>query len=143
MSCITVLDISETALNRAKARLRASHEQVTWIESDVTADWPVTPVDIWHDRAVFHFLTDGRDRARYVSQLRKAVKPGGMAILVTFAPDGPEKCSGLPVQRHDASTLRAELGDGFVLVDDLRDQHRTPSGGVQAFCYAAFRRRSS
>jgi SAM-dependent methyltransferase len=142
MTCVTVLDISGASLCRAKDRLGAQHECVSWIEADVTAEWEVPPVAIWHDRAVFHFLTDPNDRARYVTRLRQAVKPGGTVVLATFAPDGPEKCSGLPVQRYDAAALGAELGDEFALVADAFEQHRTPSDIVQLFCYAAFRRHS-
>lgn len=93
-----MVDISGAALARARARIGPASDRVTWIEADVTADWQA-PVDIWHDRAVFHFLTDSGDRACYLQRLGQALRPGGSLILATFAPDGPEKCSGLPVAR--------------------------------------------
>lgn len=138
--CVTVLDIAAAALARSRARLGEAHNQVRWIEADVTAEWQVEPVDVWHDRAVFHFLTEAGDRATYLERLRAAVKPGGTVIIATFAPDGPERCSGLDVRRYDAGALGAELGAGFSLVEALSEQHRTPHGGMQAFCYAVFRR---
>lgn len=116
--------------------------QVSWIEADVTADeWAVPSVDIWHDRAVFHFLIEAEDRARYAARVRQAVKPGGSVVIATFAPDGPERCSGLPVRRYDAEGLRAELGEGFALEDTIADAHRTPAGTVQSFNYSRFVRR--
>ena len=138
--CVTVLDVSASALARTKTRLGEGERRVRWIEVDVTANWPVPRVDIWHDRAVFHFLTDPADRARYLTHLRHAVRPHGTAILATFASDGPDKCSGLPVQRYDAPALAAELGPGFTLIANPLEQHRTPAGAVQSFSYAAFRR---
>jgi hypothetical protein len=113
---------------------------VRWIEADVTGAWTVPPVDIWHDRAVFHFLTEAEDRARYVAHLRGAVKAGGTVIIATFALDGPARCSGLPVCRYDAASLGAELGQGFTLTDTVADPHRTPSGKTQSFIYVGFRR---
>jgi hypothetical protein len=89
---------------------------------------------------VFHFLTDPGDRSRYLARLREALKADGTAILATFAPDGPEQCSGLPVQRYDAAGIAAQLGTGFALVAHSLEQHRTPAGHVQSFSYAAFRR---
>jgi methyltransferase family protein len=141
--CATVLDVSGMALARSKARLGETHTRVRWIEADVTSEWHVDPVDIWHDRAVFHFLTEPTDRAKYIERLRHAVKPEGTIIMATFAPDGPEKCSGLPVQRYDAATLSAQLGASFSIVEALQEQHRTPSGAMQSFCYTVFRRGGS
>jgi hypothetical protein len=138
--CLTVLDVAAAALARSRVRLGEAHNRVRWIEADVTADWHIDRVDVWHDRAVFHFLTEPADRARYFERLRGAVKTGGTVIIATFAPDGPERCSGLDVRRYDAAALGAELGAGFSLVEALREQHRTPHGVVQAFCYAVFRR---
>lgn len=138
--CVTVLDVSASALARAKSRLGDAQRRVTWIQADVTSEWHVEPVDVWHDRAVFHFLTDAEERTRYMDRLRATVRAGGTAILATFAPDGPKKCSGLPVQRYDATALQAELGAGFALVGTQHEEHRTPAGAVQSFCYAAFRR---
>jgi hypothetical protein len=116
---------------------------VRWIEADVTGAWTVPPVDIWHDRAVFHFLTEAEDRARYVAHLRTAVKARGTVIIATFALDGPTRCSGLPVCRYDAASLGAELGEGFTLTDTVADAHRTPSGKTQSFIYVRFRREQS
>jgi hypothetical protein len=110
----------------------------TWIEADVTGPWTAPPVDLWHDRAVFHFLTDALDRSRYHEHLLNILKPGGQAVFATFALDGPSKCSGLPVMRYSAATLSAELGPKFRLVETLDDEHRTPSGDVQRFCYSRF-----
>jgi SAM-dependent methyltransferase len=134
--CVTVVDISGAALRRAAARLPAA--PVTWIEADVTGPWTAPPVDLWHDRAVFHFLTEAQDRSRYLDHLLNILKPGGQAVFATFALDGPSKCSGLPVMRYSAATLSAELGPTFRLVETLDDEHRTPSGGVQRFCYSRF-----
>jgi len=134
--CVTVVDISGAALRRAAERLPGA--PVTWIEADVTGPWTASPVDLWHDRAVFHFLTDASDRRRYLEHLLNILKPGGQAIFATFALDGPSKCSGLPVMRYSAATLSAELGPRFRLVETLDDEHQTPSGGVQKFCYSRF-----
>jgi hypothetical protein len=138
MSCITVLDVSGAVLARAKARLGARARAVTWIEADVTAEWPVPQVDIWHDRAVFHFLVEPADRTLYVARLKHAVKLHGAAIMATFALDGPERCSGLPVRRYSAETLGAEIGRAFELADTVNERHLTPSGTEQRFCYSRF-----
>ena len=138
LHCLTVLDISGLALARVQARLGARAARVRWIEADVTSGWTIPPVDVWHDRAVFHFLTEAEDRARYMAHLRAAVKPGGTVIMATFALDGPERCSGLPVCRYDAQRMSAELGAGFVLVETVPEAHRTPSGSVQPFTYNRF-----
>ena len=135
--CVTVVDISGAALRRAAARLPGG-APVTWIEADVTGPWTAPPVDLWHDRAVFHFLTDALDRSRYHEHLLNILKPGGQAVFATFALDGPSKCSGLPVMRYSAATLSAELGPKVRLVETLDDEHRTPSGDVQRFCYSRF-----
>jgi hypothetical protein len=111
---------------------------VRWIEADVTGRWTLSPVDIWHDRAGFHFLTQAEERLRYVACVRDAVKYGGTVIIGTFAPDGPERCSGLPVCRYDAAGIAAQLGEGFTLVETLTDAHRTPTGAVQSFSYSRF-----
>ena len=138
LRCLTVLDVSGAALARARARLGEQANQVAWIEADVTGPWTVPSVDVWHDRAVFHFLTDAADRARYVGHVREAVKPGGTVIIATFAPDGPDRCSGLPVCRYDAAGIAAELGGMFTLVETIADMHRTPSGAAQSFIYTRF-----
>jgi trans-aconitate methyltransferase len=137
---VTVLDLSEAALAAARARLGAAASAVTWIAGDVTKWRPARTWDVWHDRAAFHFLVDPGDRASYVDRLRSAVRPGGHAIIGTFAPDGPEKCSGLPVERYDAEKLAAALGEGFRLVDSRRHEHVTPWGAVQRFHFGTFRR---
>src|SRR5262245_22450824 len=112
---MTVLDVSAAALDRAKARLGESEGRVTWIETDVTDAPPLCCADLWHDRAVFHFLTDPEDRRLYVAQIHRTVKAGGAVIIATFAPDGPERCSGLPVVRYSPETLNEALGPRFVL----------------------------
>jgi SAM-dependent methyltransferase len=142
LDCLAVLDLSREALVHTRARLGESAHTVTWIEADVTADWSLKPMDIWHDRAVFHFLVDADDRSRYVAHLRETLKPHGSAIIATFAPDGPEKCSGLPVVRYSPSSLAAELGDGFRLIESRRHQHATPGGTIQSFQYSRFQRGS-
>ena len=139
---IAVLDLSANALDAAKKRIGASASAVDWIVADATTWRPVKSYDIWHDRAAFHFLTDPHDRAAYVERLRSAVAQGGHVIIATFAPDGPEKCSGLPVQRHDSASLSAELGPEFELVETRSDIHRTPWQSTQAFQFSRFRRRS-
>ena len=140
-ACVCVLDISAAALARAQARLGQSALRVQWIEADVTGEWPVPTVDIWHDRAVFHFLTDPQDRLRYRARLEQAVQPGGAVIIATFAPDGPEKCSGLPVVRYSPEVMEATLGAGFRLQEAVRESHATPFGTTQEFWYSRFLRR--
>jgi len=139
---LAVLDISANALDAVKQRIGAAASAVDWNVADATTWQPVKSYDIWHDRAAFHFLTDQHDRAAYVERLRSAVAAGGHVIIATFAPDGPEKCSGLPVQRHDSASLSAELGPEFELVETRSDIHRTPWQSTQAFQFSRFRRRS-
>jgi SAM-dependent methyltransferase len=136
--CLTVLDISGAALARARQRLGPRQDLVTWIEADVTGEWPVPPVDIWHDRAVFHFLTESADRTAYLTHARAAIRPGGALIIATFALDGPEQCSGLPVMRYSPESLAAEVGTGFELRESIADLHSTPSGATQSFVYTSF-----
>jgi SAM-dependent methyltransferase len=138
LKCVAVLDISELALERARARLGDAAHVPIWIAADVTGDWSLKPVDIWHDRAVFHFLTESSDRALYIQRLGRTLKVGGTAIIATFALDGPTQCSGLPVARYSPETLAAELGDGFALVEAVSHQHTTPSGKAQSFQYSRF-----
>jgi uridine phosphorylase/SAM-dependent methyltransferase len=140
--CVTVLDISAAAIDVARARLGEAAAVPRWVVADVTGDWTLQPMDIWHDRAVFHFLTDPGDRRRYVQHIRETVKPGGAVVMATFAPDGPERCSGLPVVRYSAEDLAAELGGEFRLLESLRHEHHTPSAHVQPFIYCRFRRQS-
>jgi SAM-dependent methyltransferase len=138
LDCVAVLDVSKAALDRAKGRLGNAGSLLTWIEADVASDWSLKPMDIWHDRAVFHFLTSADDRARYRQHLRETLKPAGTVIVATFALDGPEKCSGLPVVRYSADTLSQELGDEFELVEAVPHEHHTPWGTSQAFQYCRF-----
>ena len=143
LDCLAVLDISGSALERARRRLGGRGAVPTWLEADVTAEWSLKPMDIWHDRAVFHFLVDAADRERYRAHLRQTLKPGGWAIVATFAPDGPEKCSGLPVRRYSPEMLDAELGADFERVETRTHAHETPWGATQSFQYSRFRRRAS
>ena len=138
MDCLAVLDVSGAALQRARTRLGEAAAIPVWIESDVTADWTLKPMDIWHDRAVFHFLTTTDDQAKYLTRLRDVLKHNGAAIIATFAPDGPEKCSGLPVARYSPASLADKLGGGFTLVESRRHVHQTPWGSTQAFQYSRF-----
>ena len=136
---VTVLDVSEKALATARDRLGPTAEHVTWIIADVTAWRPDKAYDVWHDRAAFHFLTEPSDRAAYAEHLREAVRPGGHVIIGTFAPNGPERCSGLPVARQVVSIGEA-LGPSFKLIESRRHDHRTPSGSVQRFQFSRFQR---
>jgi SAM-dependent methyltransferase len=133
---VSVLDLSETALAKARARLGDGAEKVKWIAADVTAWQPDARYDVWHDRAAFHFLTEPDAQRAYVERLRLALRDGGHAIIATFAHDGPEKCSGLPVARHSAETIGALLGTEFALVDARRHEHATPWGSVQKFQFS-------
>lgn len=137
---ITVLDLSETALATSKARIGAKGAQVQWVVSDVTTWEPPQTYDVWHDRAALHFLTDPKDRAAYAERVSKAVRVGGYAIIGTFAPDGPERCSGLPVVRHDAASLGELLGPSFEFAESRGHDHRTPAGAIQKFQFSQFRR---
>ena len=137
---VAVLDISQASLDRAAAKLGTRAGRVRWVAADVTAAPELGTFDVWHDRAVFHFLTDPEQRAEYVSLLSRSVLVGGHAVIATFALDGPEKCSGLPVRRYDAKSLSAELGAGFTLIKSVPAIHTTPSGKPQSFQYSVFRR---
>jgi SAM-dependent methyltransferase len=139
-SNLTVLDLSEAALAAVKARLGDKAAAVQWIVADITEWAPTRLFDIWHDRAAFHFLTDPGDRAAYIACLDKAIKPGGSVIIGTFAPDGPEKCSGLPVHRYDDAGLAEVLGSGFELLQTRRHEHATPWGAIQRFQFSLFRK---
>jgi SAM-dependent methyltransferase len=134
---VTVLDISNVALDQSRRRLGQAAERAQWIVADVLeADLPQA-YEVWHDRAVFHFLTDPDERRRYASKLYHALTPGGHAIITTFAEDGPEKCSGLPCARYSPKALHAELGaDRFRQVDSVRETHVTPKGQEQRFQYS-------
>lgn len=130
---VTVLDIADAALNKARTRLGGRAEAVEWLVADVTKWMPASTCDIWHDRAVFHFLTEASDREAYAVAMAAAVKVGGQAIIGTFAADGPERCSGLPVRRYDAEGLAAEFAPRFRTVDTFSEEHITPGGKVQKF----------
>lgn len=139
-SNLTVLDISAAALEAAQRRIGERASSVNWIESDITeANLPKHTFNIWHDRAVFHFLTEAADRKTYIEKVLYSVKPGGHVIIATFAEDGPEKCSGLPVVRYSAEALSAELGEHFKLLKHEKEGHHTPSGAVQRFGYCILR----
>lgn len=137
---VTVLDLSGAALKAARARLGALADRVHWLVADATTWEPARPYDIWHDRAAFHFLTDEKDRAAYIVRLRRGLKIGGHAIMATFALDGPEKCSGLPVARYDGASLGQTLGAGFKLVHTRRHEHATPWDARQIFQFSVFTR---
>ncbi len=133
---ITVLDISETALNVAKLRLAESSKAIRWVCASVLdCDLPARSLDVWHDRAVFHFLTDPADRQRYVHKVCHLMRPGGHVIVATFGPEGPTRCSGLDTVRYDASALHEQFGTGFELVESSIEVHNTPSGTAQQFIY--------
>jgi 2-polyprenyl-3-methyl-5-hydroxy-6-metoxy-1,4-benzoquinol methylase len=137
---IAVLDISETALSMAKSRLGERTSRVEWIAADITEAQNLGTFDVWHDRAVFHFLTDAADRRKYARLARKTVPEGGHLIIASFADDGPKRCSDLDVCRYNAETMAAELGEGFSLVREARETHTTPWGSSQAFFYGVFSR---
>ena len=137
---IAVLDISEAALDIARQRLAAGADRVEWIVGDVTEVDSVGRFDVWHDRAVFHFLLDPAARQRYVALSERTVGPGGSAVMATFAPDGPERCSGLPVQRFGEDDLARECGAGWRPMGSERHLHVTPGGVEQRYLYATFRR---
>jgi SAM-dependent methyltransferase len=133
---VTVLDISGSALSAAQERLGAEADKVKWLEADITkATLPAHFYDVWHDRAVFHFLTNPDDRVRYVEIVKEAVKPGGHVIVATFGVDGPTHCSGLEVVRYNPDTLHDEFGDDFALVHSANEAHQTPFGTQQKFIY--------
>jgi SAM-dependent methyltransferase len=131
---VTVLDVVKAALDQARQRLGLAATGVRWLEADtLTVTLPTAGYDVWHDRAVFHFLIDQADRDRYIAQVRHAVRPGGYVLVSTFAEDGPTRCSGLPVTRYAPHALRAQFGSGFQLLESVREDHVTPSGVHQAF----------
>lgn len=138
---VTVLDVSRVALDHTRRRLGRAAARVRWIVGDVLEVSLPGKFDVWHDRALFHFLTDAADRRRYSNRLYEALAPGGHAIISTFAEDGPERCSGLPCVQYAPDTLRAELGpDRFRLVGSERENHQTPTGAVQRFQYSLLRK---
>lgn len=135
-SNVTVLDISQAALDVAQKRLAEAAESIRWLRADVAqADLPAHSYDVWHDRAVFHFLTTREQRVAYVRNVASAVKPGGHVIVSTFGPEGPTKCSGLDVMRYDAESLHGEFGPQFRVVESSKELHDTPFGTRQQFLY--------
>ena len=137
---IAVLDIAESALGRARTRLGERAGRVEWIAADVTAIEDLGTFDVWHDRAVFHFLTEAADRRTYVDLARRTLPEGGHLIIASFADDGPKRCSDLDVCRYNAGSMAVELGQGFSLIGEARETHTTPWGTSQAFFYGVFRR---
>lgn len=140
---ITVLDIAQAAINQAKAHLGDRANKVTWLEHDIAdSNSPVLaaagPFDVWHDRAVFHFLTEPQDRENYVHTMCEVLQPGAHVIMATFNIDGPEKCSGLDIVRYSPETISTTLGNSFQLVETSSEQHRTPSDAAQSFIYCRF-----
>ncbi len=139
---VSVLDISPRALAAAKERLGVAASSVAWIEGDINSvALPEEAYDVWHDRAVFHFLTDKADRSKYLDQLRRALKPGGSVVISTFSLAGPPKCSGLDVARYSPETLSKEFGKEFELVESKSESHLTPFETRQEFVYCRFKRR--
>lgn len=139
-SDLTVLDISDVALSRSRERLGAEADKVAWIVADITRWKPERQWDIWHDRAVFHFLTEEAGQDAYIAALKAGTRAGSHIVISTFALSGPEKCSGLPVQRYSAETMAARLGRDFALKTQESETHPTPFGTTQDFTYAVFRR---
>ncbi|MBK7313780.1 class I SAM-dependent methyltransferase [Candidatus Aalborgicola defluviihabitans] len=138
---VTVLDLSSAALAESRRRLGVRGETVRWMEADITcAEFEPHSFDLWHDRAVFHFLTTKKDRIAYVRQVLQAVKPGGHVIMATFGSDGPTQCSGLPVMRYAPDELHAEFGDAFTLLAHEEQLHHTPFGTDQQFVYCMCRK---
>ena len=137
-SDLNVLDIAAAALERSRARLGDAAKKVTWIEQDILHFEPNRSFKLWHDRAVFHFLTEKRQQRQYADLLQKAIEPGGHVILATFGPDGPERCSGLPVQRYSTEELSGLLEPAFELQAQDLEEHKTPGGSVQQFLYTCW-----
>ena len=137
---LMALDVSASAIDRLRRRLGKSGEAVRFIVADIAHWQPPRQWGVWHDRAMLHFLTGRAEQDAYIRALSKALAPGGTAIIATFAVDGPEKCSGLPVQRYSAATLAERLGAGFALISETPERHVTPRGVTQSFIYAVFRK---
>ena len=137
---LTVLDVAEEALAKSRDRLGSDASKVAWVVADTTEWHPSRTYDVWHDRAVFHFLTEPAQQAAYLAALRAGTSAGSSVIMATFALDGPEKCSDLPVQRYSPATLAARLGPAFVLMRQADETHETPWGSQQRFTYAMFKR---
>jgi SAM-dependent methyltransferase len=140
---VAVLDISARALARTRARLGEKAHSVRFIVADIVAWMPDFTVDLWHDRAVLHFLTEPQDRAAYADALRRAVRPGGFVLISGFSPSGPERCSGLPVLRADQDMISGLLGKDFEVLDAFEEDHQTPTGARQRFVFTRFQRRAN
>ena len=137
---VTVLDVSGAALAEVQARLGRGAGRVTWLEANILeTSLPPNAYDVWHDRAVFHFLTEVTDRRRYVELVRASVRPGGHVIVAAFASDGPVRCSGLEVARYGTQELHGQFGSGFQLLESTREEHQTPAGAIQPFTYCLCR----
>ena len=136
---VAVLDISPTALDLTRKRIGSTADRISWIAADVTSmSLPRHSIDIWHDRATFHFLISAEQRAAYVRNLLHCIRPGGNVIIGAFGPEGPERCSGLPVVRYDSEGLQRELGPCFLLMENKEEVHLTPAGSAQQFIYCRF-----
>jgi SAM-dependent methyltransferase len=140
-SRLTVLDVAQSAIDATRSRLKERADLVRWIVADITQVEHIDPVDVWHDRAVFHFLTEETDRRHYVNLLQRSLVPGGHAIIGTFGTGGPLRCSGLEIRQYDAATLSADLGENFLLIRSFEEDHLTPAGKIHRFFFAAFKRR--
>jgi ubiquinone/menaquinone biosynthesis C-methylase UbiE len=139
---ITIIDLATSAFAQSQERLGERAKLVRWLEGDATTELlPADSVDLWHDRAVFHFLTEEPRRVAYLEQVARCVRPGGFVVISTFAPDGPERCSGLPVARYSPDELAAALGPGFEPLAEARERHTSPAGVQQSFSYVLCRRR--
>jgi 2-polyprenyl-3-methyl-5-hydroxy-6-metoxy-1,4-benzoquinol methylase len=137
-SDVTVLDLSAAALEATKARLGQASDRVKWLAADITSFTSPQQYDVWHDRAVFHFLTEAKERQRYIEAARAALLPGGHLIMATFALDGPPQCSGLDVMRYSPESLQLEVGAGFTLAESFGGLHITPSQGKQSYTFCRF-----
>lgn len=141
-SNLSVLDLSSTALGHAQNRLGNQAKSVTWYETDITQFTPPTPFSLWHDRAVFHFLTSTEDRKRYIEALTQGLKPGGHLIIAAFAIGGPTRCSNLEIVQYDAEKMSKVLGEEFELIEEQQEQHQTPAEKEQLFGYFHWIRRT-
>ncbi|MCQ9205820.1 MAG: class I SAM-dependent methyltransferase [Omnitrophica bacterium] len=139
---ITVLDIAGNSIEKAKLRLGGKANNVKWIETDITNCNLEIQYDIWHDRAVFHFLTNSQDRKRYIKTLKQSLKPNGNVIIATFSLSGPKKCSGLKIARYSPESLLGELGNDFKIIETIDEVHITPANAKQNFIYCHFRKRA-
>lgn len=140
-SNVAVLDVSERAIEQVKKRLADQVTQVEWYVNDITQFKPAHVYDIWHDRAVFHFLTNEKSRKSYLQVLKNTIKAGGYVIIASFAKDGPKKCSGLDIVQYDIASIKKEFGDEFILLESQLEKHVTPAGNEQQFIYFIFQRK--